>query len=176
MTRFGAHQLILATEPQKNDTRRALCLNCISTTWESFEFGTRDMVGNRNIHGSHNLPVGYEFVAVPRYAQVERRGPAHGYAEMKFKYSLVRTLVAIIQLLYASTTLYETRVHQINRFGFAAFGLTVAPYIIMSLLNLVAGLFCPDFEELYLVNSSILEEAKSRPDAQFGVVAGDLVE
>ena len=74
------------------------------------------------------------------------------------------------------TTLYESRVHQIDQFAYAAFGLTVAPYAIMSLVNLVVGLFCPDFEELYLLKSSILEEARSRPDAQFGEVAGDLVE
>jgi hypothetical protein len=120
--------------------------------------------------------VGYKLVFALRHTRVERRGPDHEYAEIKFKYSLAKMLVAVVQLLYALTTLYESRVHQIDRFGYAAFRLTVAPYAIMSLVNLVAGFFCPDFEELYLLNSSILMEARSRPDAQFGEVVGDLVE
>lgn len=52
-------------------------------------------------------------------------------------YSLSKSLVAILQLTYATYTLVQTKGDQIDRFGYAAFGLTVAPYLIVSFINLL---------------------------------------
>ena len=172
---FGYH-LLTVSESQNPGASHAISLSQFHVSWANFDYGLISSVQNLAIHGSHNLPKGYDLVSVPRHAQVERHGSISDYAEIKSKYSPVKALIAIVQLLYAIATLYESRVHQIDRFGYAAFGLTVAPYAVMSLLNLIAGLLCPEFEEIYLITSSILEEARSRPDAQFGEVAGDLVE
>lgn len=53
-------------------------------------------------------------------------------------YSILKTIAAIIQIIYGSFELYQSRGRQIARFGYAAYSLTVIPYIIMSLMNLLA--------------------------------------
>lgn len=44
-------------------------------------------------------------------------------------YSASKGLIAILQLVYGSFTIYRTRGDQVARYGYAAFGLTVAPYL-----------------------------------------------
>src|SRR5579871_6321287 len=52
-------------------------------------------------------------------------------------YSITKTVIAIIQILYATFTLYKaTKGPQIKQFGYAAFGLTVVPYVSSSYSNL----------------------------------------
>jgi hypothetical protein len=87
-------------------------------------------------------------------------------------YSITQVMVAITQVLYASYTLYGTSGDQLNQYGYAAFGLTVIPYIIMSCMNLLGNLLTPNYPTLYLVSSPELVEAKSRPDAQIDGVVG----
>jgi hypothetical protein len=59
-------------------------------------------------------------------------------------------------------TLYRARGNQIERFGYAAFGLTVAPYAVVSVLNLLGSGLCPEFAALYMVESLIMKEAAKR--------------
>ncbi|KAL9115808.1 MAG: hypothetical protein Q9227_000176 [Pyrenula ochraceoflavens] len=75
-------------------------------------------------------------------------------------YSFAKGAIAILQLLYASYTLVQTRGDQIDRFGYAAFGLTVTPYLMMSLINLLSSLLTPDYSHMYLVESDVMLEAK----------------
>jgi hypothetical protein len=52
-------------------------------------------------------------------------------------YSIVKQTIAIIQILYALFTLYKaTKGPQIKQYGYAAFGLTVVPYVSSSYSNL----------------------------------------
>lgn len=48
---------------------------------------------------------------------------------------------------------------KIQRYGYAAFGLTVLPYLIMSIMNLFATSLLPDYSALYIVRSLELDEA-----------------
>ncbi|KAN0104359.1 hypothetical protein V8E51_010104 [Hyaloscypha variabilis] len=89
--------------------------------------------------------------------------------------SIPQSMVAIFQVLYASYTLYKTRGDQLNRDGYAAFGLTVTPYIIISFLNLLGNISTPDYPTLYLVGSAELEEAKLREDVAIDGVVGSVV-
>jgi hypothetical protein len=75
----------------------------------------------------------YSLAYVPRHAQLE---PFHKESDTKehiptslsSSYSFVKGTIAIIQVLYASATVYKaTRGPQIDQYGFAAFGLTVIP-------------------------------------------------
>jgi hypothetical protein len=52
--------------------------------------------------------------------------------------------------------MYESRGDQITLYGFTAFGLTVAPYVWMSFVNLCANLMCPDYSSMYLVGSEAM--------------------
>jgi hypothetical protein len=67
--------------------------------------------------------------------------------------------VAIAQTFFGTTTLYRTKGDQIDRYGYAAFGLTVTPYAYISPINLFANLLCPEFPARYLVESRARREA-----------------
>ena len=90
-------------------------------------------------------------------------------------FSFTKGLVSILQLLYASYTLVQTRGDQINRYGYAAFGLTVTPYLMMSLINLLSSLVTPDYSHVYLVKSKIMKEAE-RHGGSFGGFIGEIEE
>jgi len=76
-------------------------------------------------------------------------------------YNLLKILAAVVQLIFAVTTLYRTRGGQIGQFGYAAFGLTVAPYAWMSLLNLLGNVLCPQYPSLFVVGSASLDRLKA---------------
>ncbi|KAF8241871.1 hypothetical protein K440DRAFT_665110 [Wilcoxina mikolae CBS 423.85] len=58
------------------------------------------------------------------------------------------------QIVFGAKGLYDARGHQIERYGYAAYSFTVVPYLLMSLLNLIALLCEPQYPALYLVNVS----------------------
>ena len=116
---------------------------------------------NRLVHGDRYLPPGYSLAYLPSNTKIETylKGKLANVLISSF-YSLTKSLVSIVQVFFASATIYRTRGDQIERYGYAAFGLTVLPYIIMSIVNLVGNLFTPDFANMYLVRSPEMAEAE----------------
>lgn len=94
--------------------------------------------------------------------------------DISMSYSLSKGIIAVFQTLYTSFTLYETRGNQIDRFEYAAFGLTVAPYLVMSLVNLASNVMTPDFDCIYLVRDSVMDEVEVRKGVVFERVDGEL--
>ncbi|KAI8244141.1 hypothetical protein K4K57_000814 [Colletotrichum sp. SAR 10_99] len=109
-----------------------------------------------NIHGLCELPEGYHLMQVPRKATFA--GEDDLPVDHRPCYNLVRVLASIIQLIFAISTLYRTRGDQIERYGYAAFGLTVIPYAWMSLINLVGNAICPQYDKIYVVSSRALRD------------------
>ena len=95
--------------------------------------------------------------------------------DLSSNYNLPRGLIATFQTLYASSTLYRTRGDQIQRYGFAAFGLTVAPYLLMSIIDLLGTMLTPDYPCVYLVRSGTMDEASRRKGAKFDGMVATLV-
>jgi hypothetical protein len=89
-------------------------------------------------------------------------------------YNWMQSLIAIFQAGSAGLTLYKSRGDQIQRYGYAAFGLTVVPYLVMSILNLISQIATADYPTLYMVESPEMEEARRHGGAFDGVV-GSLV-
>ena len=89
-------------------------------------------------------------------------------------YSIPKAVIAIAQLIYAVVTLYQSCGNQIDTFGYSAFGLTVIPYALMSLVNLIGNLVTPEYHALHLVASDVMYEAIRR-GACFDGVVGRLV-
>ena len=89
--------------------------------------------------------------------------------------NFAKGLIAVFQTLYASFTLYHARGDQIQHYGYAAFGLTVVPYIVMSIINLASTILTPDYSVMYLVESEAMEEAKKRENAKFDGVVGRIL-
>ena len=149
----------------------------------------------RNIHGLCCLPPGYELAITHSESAVlelnDDKNPESQTArsdtptsiesdssvnsDISWSYSFVKGLLAIFQALYACATLYETRGDQIERYGYAAFGLTVAPYLVMSIINLIGTVLTPDYSTVFMVESEIMEEARQHEGACFQGAVGKLV-
>lgn len=97
-------------------------------------------------------------------------------ANISSTYSPVKTIVSIVQLIFAISTIYRSRGDQIDRFGYAAFGLTVIQYAIMSFINLVANMTCPQYSHLYMVETELMRNLRANSDAHFQGVVGILQE
>ena len=128
----------------------------------------------RAVHGAFEIPDNYFLVILPANAEFETLPP---YSDAKVKlcsnYNVLKIIVALAQALYSITTLYNTRGDQIERFGYAAFGLTATPYLYMSLMNLLGNLIRPDYPTLYLTESQDMREAMAN-GATFDGTVGKL--
>lgn len=82
-------------------------------------------------------------------------------------YNIPKAVAAILQILYASFELYATGGRQIKRWGYAAYPFTVIPYICMSLVNLLASIFEPQYSTMYLVVNEYGPSATDPRDGTF---------
>lgn len=85
--------------------------------------------------------------------------------------NVVQLLFTLAQSSYAAYTLYRARGNQIDIYGFSAFGLTVAPYALMSVINIVASLCTPAYPCMFLIETRDLDEAKRDGGHFAGAVA-----
>ncbi|EPQ53345.1 hypothetical protein GLOTRDRAFT_95311 [Gloeophyllum trabeum ATCC 11539] len=88
--------------------------------------------------------------------------------------SWLQMAISIAQLFFSSMTLYRARGDQIDYYGYAAFGLSVIPYTLMSLVNLFGSMILGDYPYVYVLNTPVLQEAARRPDASFDGYVGYL--
>lgn len=86
------------------------------------------------------------------------------------RYSFSRAWLAILQIGYSYATMSRGLGDQIPTYGYAAFGLTFTPYLVMACLNLAGSLLTPDYPTMYLVDSDIMVEARKRGGRFEGVV------
>ena len=86
----------------------------------------------------------------------------------------MKGIIALFQLYSAvSYIVTEKDRHRIN--DYAAFQLTLIPYGLMSVVNILCGLVTPSYSAVYMVNSTVMEEARGRGWAFDGIV-GELCE
>jgi hypothetical protein len=153
-------------------------------------------IGSRRVFGlsKPRAPDQYMFAFVPRNAvvlglvdsaptpsslfesQYRNFTPPVSTPKLSSSFNLVKGMVALLQSIYASSTLIRTDGGEVKRYGFAAPGLTVLPYAVMSTLNLMASLLAPHYPTLYLVRSEVMEEAERRTGLAFHYVVGRLVD
>lgn len=69
--------------------------------------------------------------------------------------------------MWATITIYQARGDQIQRYGYAAFGLTVVPYAFMSVLNGAANLVTPQYATMFLIRTPAMTEAEQRGKGLF---------
>ncbi|KIW29951.1 uncharacterized protein PV07_05735 [Cladophialophora immunda] len=136
---------------------------------------------SRIVHGNCNLPPGYSLAILPGDASTCQRvsaslgssqGDIHHADAVAMSYSYAKSVFAVFQTVYAGFTLYESRGEQITRFGYAAFGLTVTPYLVMSIINLLGNILTPHFDAVYLMRDDVMDEAERRTGIKFDRVVG----
>ena len=82
--------------------------------------------------------------------------------KLSSNFSSVKAAIAIFQVLYGSWELYVGRDTQLETYGYAAYSLTVVPYIAMLLLNLLATLCRPQYSHVYLVRYADCESEEEQ--------------
>jgi hypothetical protein len=76
-------------------------------------------------------------------------------------HSVMRAIIALVQLYSIVTYIrHESRQNRIN--DYAAYQLTLIPYGLMSVVNILCGIFTPTYSAVYMVDSTIMEEARGR--------------
>jgi len=138
------------------------------------------------IHGRRALPEsddwGYTMVLLPPNAKIVSEIPATSnlpasHVTISSSYSLTKAFIALLQSAFAITTLVRaSEGEQISHYGYSAFSLSVAPYAVMSLVNLFANLVCPQYPALYMVRNDVMDEAEARYGKTFEGVVGRVLE
>lgn len=85
-------------------------------------------------------------------------------------HNVPRVIFSIGQTVSGGYALYKARGPQIEQYGFAAFGLTVIPYLLISVINFFGALFTSEYETIFLVHSSIMDEMIERGGRSDGAV------
>ena len=141
---------------------------------------------NIKIHGSFKLALGYGLAYVPPNVEIH---PRHEYQTIEgdrisamgtdqvvgrtriaSTHDIPRIWFSLIQTVSAGYSLYRARGSQINRYGFAAFGLTVIPYMIVSVVNFLGSFLSAEYETMYIVHSATMDEMIRRGGMVDGVV------
>src|SRR6202043_2070015 len=65
---------------------------------------------------------------------------------------------SIFQLMYATITFYRLQGPEVDRYGYAAYGLSVFPYAFMSLVNLICAAVVGEYPSVYVMRSKLLDE------------------
>ncbi|TGO45278.1 hypothetical protein BOTNAR_0682g00040 [Botryotinia narcissicola] len=124
----------------------------------------------RDVSGSS---AGFTLCFVPPHMAINPRHTASGIGSsmaISSQFSTLQVLWSIAQTCIGSYTLYQSRGSLLEIYGYAAFGLTVIPYVIASIINLLASLVSRQYDNVFLVHSSIMDEAINRGAVVDGVV------
>ena len=153
--------------------------------------GKRLDINSVKIHGLCKMPHGYSLSLLPEDVKVfprrdfERPGlmPALlsrnltattqalvSETKVANANNTPRILFSLMQTVSSAYALYQAQGSQIAEFGYTAYGLTVLPYMIVSVFNIVGSLLTSEYEMLYLVHSSTMDEMVHRGGTVDGVV------
>ena len=138
---------------------------------------------NLKIQGRCELPPGYALSYIPKDMKVYPRTPYSNNAiprlfsnetrlgtHLASAHDFPRIVFSIIQTVSGAYALYKARGSQIERYGFAAFGLTVLPYIVISIINFLGALVTSEYETIFVVHSSFMDEMINRGGIVDGAV------
>lgn len=118
--------------------------------------------------------MGYSFSILPRNTIVQAGLSSNGVggleSDIAASYSILQILASIFQLLWVTYLLYLHRGDQTIRWGFASFSFVPVPYAIMSLVNGISHLFSPAYPAVYMVASTVMEEAEEAGGSFCGIV------
>ena len=124
---------------------------------------TNKKLNSRQVHGKITIPDGYALIVPSQRQHLEEMKPALRESEGIKLYrskELTSAAVGIVQIIFASITIYRARGDQIEKYGYAAYGFSVYPYLLMSLANLIKLLICGRYPYAYVLRTATLAEAE----------------
>ena len=199
----GFRAICTAREYREDDLQHAaragaLCVVSRSTTWipvseeenmiendrhpSNLQIdGDDDVRLTKRVHGRCILPDGYYLRHLPSNVSVSWTGNEGIETQHQFQdsisssWNIAAAVVALVQIGFAISTMWRARGTQLELYGYAAFSFTVIPYAIMSTINLIGNIATPSYQYLYIVGSSVLDEALQRPGAAIDGTVGRIV-
>ena len=160
-----------------SDSTPEINLHTYPVPWTYSRQECPDAVGSRTVRcAPSDLEPGYSIIMLPPCTPVRELPQDDATDRIASAYDSIKVLVALGQAILAIRTLYQTRGDQIDRYGYASFGLTVAPYAIMSIINLLGALSRPDYDAVYLVGSPTMIEERRRKglDGYYDGIVGEV--
>ncbi|GAB1311759.1 hypothetical protein MFIFM68171_01969 [Madurella fahalii] len=88
-------------------------------------------------------------------------------ATLASNYNLLKLCISLVQATWATITIYRARGDQISHYGYAAFGLTVAPYAFMSIMNSFANMLTPEYPSMFVIRTPTMNKAEEHNCAFF---------
>jgi len=82
----------------------------------------------------------------------------------------LKMAISVAQLFFGCITLYRARGAQIDKYGYAAFGLTVFPYVFMTMNNLLFEAFVGEYPCIYLLNTRLVRGREKEFQGSIGVL------
>ncbi|KAK4450922.1 hypothetical protein QBC34DRAFT_447894 [Podospora aff. communis PSN243] len=155
-------------------------------TWDNPSLGYEPIPHGSLIHGEYWLDKDYYLALVPPtglpnlkldvgeepsspddssdsgFPHFHRSGPL-----VTSSYNLAKLLIGLLQTIWAFITIYRARGNQIQQYGYAAFGLTVAPYATMSIINTIANIMTPEYPSIFVLRTDLLRGLESERKARF---------
>lgn len=147
--------------------------------WWEVPSGYEPVPKHCSFQGEYWLDDEYYLAFVPEYANIAfaqnassasdgSNAPASNQSpDIPSSYSAVQAFIGVAQAIWASITIYQARGDQVERYGYAAFGLTVVPYAFMSVVNGVANLLTPQYATMFIVRTPVMTEAEQRGKGSF---------
>jgi hypothetical protein len=125
---------------------------------------------NPNTHQCHykDLPDGYQWCSPTHFGLINLLLSNDENLEhakdipLGRSQSRMKMFVSVVQLTASCITLYRSSGSQLDRYGYAAFGLTVFPYTLMSFVNFVCLAVVGDYPCVYILPTGISREAEIR--------------
>ncbi|RYP63526.1 hypothetical protein DL771_009222 [Monosporascus sp. 5C6A] len=141
--------------------------------WWDPPIGCKPVPPGTAIHGEHWLDKDskYYLAIVPPTASMQfapdsgkdititREPENKPEAIVASSYNFLKLFISLIQAIWAVTTIYRARGDQIQQYGYAAFGLTVAPYAFMSVMNTLANMLTPDYPSMFLIRTPTMNKS-----------------
>jgi len=114
------------------------------------------------VDGEYSLQGGYCLLPLPEGAVLSTPQNEVDSSRLAPSYNFPKLLIGFIQAIWAIVTLYRARGDQVNTYGYAAFGLTVAQYAFMSVLNIFGNLLRPEYHSKFMVRTPLMDEAEKK--------------
>ncbi|KAA8901310.1 hypothetical protein FN846DRAFT_815014 [Sphaerosporella brunnea] len=130
------------------------------------------------IQGHISLPPSYTLAKLPPGTELMALAVSRATKEdivISNSYNATKAFTGIVQIVSSLYAIYTAYGDQVIRYGYAAFGFTVLPYTVMSILNTIANLIEASYDCLFLVRSDVMLEAEHREGGEFTGEVAELV-
>ena len=123
----------------------------------------------RQLNGRACPPYGYSLAAPLRMSYTETLIKEHLHetgTQVAAHSSYISMILSLVHLIIGSYELYLSWANEIPRWGYASYGLSVIPYLLMSACNLVCAAYVGSYPCGQLLRTPILEESLARKPVQ----------